>query len=65
LVELRHEHKQCERDWAVSNNNALISQFTSQLNALNSQIQETKQGVVNFGSMSGNAGRQASTNNVA
>ncbi len=37
----------------------------SQLQAFGSQLQETRQGVTNFGTMSGNAGRQQSTNNVA
>lgn len=35
----------------------------SALQALNSQLAETRQGVVNFGSMTGNAGRQTSTSN--
>jgi hypothetical protein len=42
---------------------ALSSQVNSQLNALNSQVAETRQGLVNFGSMNGNAGQQSSTSN--
>jgi hypothetical protein len=42
---------------------ALSSQVNSQLNALNSQVAETRQGLVNFGTMAGNAGQQSSTSN--
>jgi hypothetical protein len=42
---------------------ALSSQLNSQVNALNSQLTETRQGLVNFGSMTGNAGQQSSTSN--
>jgi hypothetical protein len=42
---------------------ALSSQVNSQTNALNSQLAETRQGLVNFGSMAGNAGQQSSTSN--
>jgi hypothetical protein len=42
---------------------ALSSQVNSQVNALNSQLAETRQGLVNFGSMNGNAGQQSSTSN--
>jgi len=44
-----------------------MSQFASvnqQLQALHSQFQAATQGTVNFGTMSGNAGRNTSTNNV-
>jgi len=46
-----------------SNLNAMQYQVASQLNALNSQMQETRQGIVNFGSMGGHAGQQTSTSN--
>ena len=42
---------------------ALSSQVNSQVNALNSQLAETRQGLVNFGTMAGNAGQQSSTSN--
>jgi hypothetical protein len=35
----------------------------SAINALNSQVSETRQGVINMGTMSGSAGTQTSTNN--
>lgn len=68
LVELKFDGKQRDRDFANLNSNFLQSQMTSQLNAIGSQIQNfhqaATQGSVNFGTMSGNAGRNTSTNNV-
>jgi len=43
--------------------NAQQANLVSQINALNSQFQETRQGMVNFGTMSGAAGQQTSTSN--
>lgn len=43
--------------------NAQFAAVTSQINALNSQFQDTKQGMVNFGSMAAGAGTQTSTAN--
>ena len=69
LVELRYDGKCRDRDFNNLNQNFLASQVTSQLNMLNSNLanyrQEATQGTVNFGTMSGNAGRNTSTNNVA
>jgi hypothetical protein len=59
------DHRHEARQWRHGFDNAQFAAITSQLNAFGSQLQETRQGVVNFGSMSGNAGRQQSTNNVA
>jgi hypothetical protein len=75
LVELRgdhrhHEHelRRYERDFNNVNQNLLASQFTSQINAIGSQLQNyhqvATQGTVNFGTMAGNAGRNTSTNNI-
>jgi hypothetical protein len=40
-----------------------FAQLQSQVQAFNSQLQETRQGLVNFGTMAGNAGQQSSTSN--
>lgn len=50
IVETRGDH----RFYGLSN----------QINALHSNLQAATQGTVNFGSMSGNAGRNTSTNNI-
>jgi hypothetical protein len=42
---------------------ALSSQLNSQVNALNSQLAETRQGMVNFGTMAG-VGQSSTNNNV-
>jgi hypothetical protein len=39
------------------------AQLQSQIQAFQSQLQETRQGMVNFGTMAGNAGQQTSTSN--
>jgi hypothetical protein len=39
------------------------AQLQSQIQAFQSQLQETRQGLVNFGTMAGNAGQQSSTSN--
>lgn len=60
LVETRGD----ARFWQGGHSNAQFAAVTSQLNAFQSQLQEVRQGTVNFGTMSGNAGRNTSTNNV-
>ena len=64
LVEERHERRhyrgladqyQSQGQWAS---------VQAQLQAFQSQLQTATQGTVNFGTMSGNAGRNTSTNNV-
>lgn len=67
LVEIRgdvrhweHEGRRWDRDFNTQN----VNSITSSINALHSQFQQATQGTVNFGSMSGNAGRNTSTNNV-
>lgn len=67
LIEVRgdvrhweHEGRRHDRDFLNSN----IAAVSNQVNALHSQFQSATQGTVNFGSMSGNAGRNTSTNNV-
>jgi hypothetical protein len=56
LVEARGD----ARHWQSGYNNAQFAAVSSQLQAFNSQLSETKQGVVNLGTMTGNS--QASTN---
>jgi hypothetical protein len=43
--------------------NAQFASVASNLNAFQSQLAETRQGMVNFGTMAGNAGQQSSTSN--
>ena len=69
LIERNTDLQGCRSDyWGVRDgllNNqfaALSSQVNSQLNALNSQIAETRQGMVNFGTMAGVG--QSSTSNA-
>ena len=45
------------------NNNLLWANVSSQLNALQSQVQETRQGLINFGTMAG-VGMSSTSNNV-
>lgn len=40
-----------------------FAQLQTQIQAFASQLQETRQGMVNFGTMAGNAGQQSSTSN--
>jgi hypothetical protein len=51
----RADQYQSQGQWAV---------VQAQLQAFQSQFQQATQGTVNFGSMSGNAGRNTSTNNI-
>lgn len=67
LVERNAEivESRCDgRYWAGKYNNSQTEALSSQINALHSQFQAATQGTVNFGTMSGNAGRNTSTNNV-
>lgn len=59
LVECRGEG----RFWQGNFNNAQYAALTSQLNAFQSQLQETRQGMVNFGTMAG-VGQSSTSNNV-
>ncbi len=59
LVECRHDG----RYWQGQFNNSQYSQLVSQVNALNSQMTETRQGMVNFGTMAG-VGQSSTSNNV-
>lgn len=52
------------RHWESSFYQSQSANLNSQIQALHSQFQNATQGTVNFGSMSGNAGRNTSTNNV-
>ena len=72
LVERNAELVECEHDRRHWRHTAEQNQFQgqwaalqSQIQAFASQLQETRQGVTNFGSMTGNAGRQSSTSNNA
>ena len=57
LGDARHSHSGLQ--------NAQFAAVTSQLNAFQSQLQETRQGINNFGSMAAGAGTQTSTSNNA
>jgi hypothetical protein len=59
LAEERHHG----RFWRHGYDNAQWNALQSNLNAFQSQLQETRQGMVNFGTMSGNSGQQSSTSN--
>lgn len=66
LQERNQEIVECRSDARVWERNFGQSQFaalTSQVQNLMSQVQETKQGIVNFGSMAGQSGQQTSTSN--
>ena len=63
------EERNWGRHWYHGANQAQFgqqfAQLQSQMQNFNSQLAETRQGMVNFGTMAGNAGQQtASTNNV-
>lgn len=58
------DHRGEARHWRHGFENNQFAALTTQLNALGSVLNDTRQGVVNFGSMTGNAGRQQSTTNV-
>jgi hypothetical protein len=70
LVERNAELVCCEQDRRHWRHSAEQNQFAgqwaalqSQIQAFASQLQDTRQGLVNFGSMNGNAGQQSSTSN--
>lgn len=68
LIERNQELVECRGDsryWQGLHGQSQFSSVASQLQAFQSQLQETRQGMVNFGTMSGAAGQQTSTaNNV-
>jgi hypothetical protein len=53
------------RHWRDRADMGQYAALNTQLQAFASQLQDVKQGTVNFGTMSGNAGRNQATNNVA
>lgn len=59
IVDERHHG----RWWRGNFDNAQYAALTSQLNAFQSQLQETRQGMVNFGTMAG-VGQSSTSNNV-
>lgn len=59
LVEERHH----ARHWRVNYDQAQFANLTSQLQAFQSQLAETRQGMVNFGTMAG-VGQTSTANNV-
>lgn len=67
LVERNHDihgfRHEADR-WRGHYDQSQFAAINNQMQNFGSQLQETRQGVVNFGSMTGNAGRQTSTNNV-
>jgi hypothetical protein len=77
LVERNAELVNCEQDrrryhdrWYDSRFDQVQTQFAgqwaqlqNQVQAFQSQLQETRQGMVNFGTMAGNSGQQSSTSN--
>ena len=60
LTELRHD----ARYWRGHAEQSQFANLSSQMQNFQSQLQEQRQSTVNFGSMSGNAGRNQSTNNI-
>jgi hypothetical protein len=70
LIERNTDLQHCRHDYWGARDGlfntqfaALSSQLNSQVNALNSQLAETRQGMVNFGSMNG-VGQSSTSNNV-
>lgn len=59
IVEERHH----ARHWRGNFDNAQYASLVSQLNAMNSQLSETRQGINNFGTMAG-VGLSSTNNNV-
>lgn len=59
IVEERHH----ARHWRGYAEQSQFQAVATQLQAFQSQLQETRQGVYNFGTMSGGAGQQTSTSN--
>lgn len=51
------------RHWRGNYDNAQFNALTTQLNSFQSQLQETRQGMVNFGTMAG-VGQSSTSNNV-
>ncbi len=60
LTELRHD----ARHWRGHAEQSQFANLSNQMQNFQSQLQEARQGTVNFGTMSGNAGRNTSTNNI-
>ena len=60
LTELRHD----ARHWRGHFEQSQYAGLSNQMQNFQSQLQEARQGTVNFGTMSGNAGRNTSTNNI-
>lgn len=65
LVEERHGRRHYGRVADQAQFQGQWAALQSQIQAFQSQLQTATQGTVNFGTMSGNAGRNSSTNNVA
>lgn len=65
LVDERHSRRHYSRVADQSQFQGQWAALQSQIQAFQSQLQTATQGTVNFGTMSGNAGRNSSTNNVA
>jgi hypothetical protein len=63
IVEHRHYGHHWRGAWDQSQWQNLTQQLANQTANFNSQLSEARQGMVNFGSMAGNAGQQTSTNN--
>jgi hypothetical protein len=65
LVDERHGRRHYSRVADQAQFQGQWAALQSQIQAFQSQLQTATQGTVNFGTMSGNAGRNSSTNNVA
>lgn len=65
LVDERHGRRHYSRVADQAQFQGQWASLQSQIQAFQSQLQTATQGTVNFGTMSGNAGRNSSTNNVA
>lgn len=57
-------NERCSTDWESRFYQNQAANLSAQLQAFQSQFQSVTQGTVNFGNMSGNAGRNTSTNNI-
>ena len=63
IVEHRHYGHHWRGTWDQTQWQNLSQQLANQTANFNSQLSEARQGMVNFGTMAGNAGQQTSTNN--
>lgn len=63
LIEAAGDGRYWRHRGVADQNQAQFASLQNQLQAFNSQLTETRQGMVNFGTMAGNSGQQSSTSN--